>query len=372
MTMANILALPEFDGIKDQFKLGSFIRIGIRPDYVKRARLLEVHINFEDMSDFSVSFGNLITTKSEIDKHADLLAQAIQAGKTVASSQSSWQRAVDKSNNIDKAITDGLADATLSIGSANGQSIEIGQNGICGRKLVDGTADQYEDEQFRIINNKILFTDDAFKTSRALFGKFTYRGNDHYGVLADALVGGYVVGSTMEGGTIRIGEQPDGTYAFEVQADGTVSMGGGSTIGGLTVNDIANFALSAEHTTIINNIKETFAWDNTGIQVAKKVITDNGVTTPFYVHIDSERMGFHSQTVNNGIVNDMEVVHIGNNSATIQNATFEGGSGTVFNNDMHVNADANFNEAINIYNDRHNGFAWQVEDDGSFSLMVIK
>ena len=372
MTMANILALPEFDSIKNQFKLGSFIRIGIRPDYVKRARLLEVHINFEDMSDFSANFGNLITTKSEIDKHADLLAQAIQAGKTVASSASSWQRAVNVSNNIDQAITEGLANATLLVGSASGQSIEIGQSGIWGRKLVDGTTNQYEDEQFRIINNKILFSDDAFKTSRALFGKFTYRDNDHFGVLADALVGGYVVGSTMEGGTIRIGEQPDGTYAFEVKSDGTVNMGGNSTIGGVAVNDIANASLNSEHAAVINNIKETFTWDSTGIQVAKKVTTDNGVTTPFYVHIDSGRMGFHSQTISNGIVNDTEVVHIGNNSATIQNAKFEGGNGTTFNTDMHINADANFNEAVNMYNSHNNGFAWQVEDDGSFSLIAIK
>lgn len=372
MTMANILAIPEFEKIKNQFKLGSFIRVGVRPDYVKRSRLLEVHINFDDLSDFSANFGNLITTKSEIDKHTELLAQAIQAGKTVASNASSWQKAVDKSNNIDKAIEEGLKEATLSIGSANGQSIEIGQHGIWGRKLVDGTTDQYEDEQFRIINNKILFSDDAFQTSRALFGKFSYDGNEHYGVLADALVGGYIVGSSMEGGVIRIGKQSDGTYAFEVRSDGTVSMGGGSTIGGLSVNDMVNFTLSAENIGILNNIKETFTWDSTGVQVAKKVVTEDGVSTPFYVHIDSERMGFHSQTVNNGIINDMEVVHIGNNSAIIQNATFEGDNGTIFNNDIHINEDANFSGSVNIYNSDHNGFAWQVEEDGSFSLMVIK
>ncbi len=428
MTMANILALPEFDGIKNQFKLGSFIRVGVRPDYVKRARLLAVHINFDDMSDFSADFGNLITTKSEIDKHADLLAQAIQAGKTVATSASSWQRAVDKSNNIDKAIEEGLKDATLEIGKTNGQSIEIGQYGIWGRKLIEGTEDQYEDEQFRIVNNKIIFSDDGFQTSKSLFGKFTYNGNEHWGPLTDAVVGGYVVGSTMEGGTIRIGEQPDGTYAFEVKEDGSVVMGGGSTIGGSTVDEVINAALYSNNTTtytsqpstykigdlwllasgetcgtfaegnllkaivsvedgtfdevhwidamentttVVGNIKETFTWDDDGIQVAKKVPTANGVATPFYVHIDSERMGFHSQTISNNIVKDVEVVHIGNNSATIQNATFEGGDGTTFNTDIHINDNANFNASINIYNEEKVGFAWQVEDDGSLSLTVI-
>ena len=76
MTMANILALPEFEPLFSQFQLGNFIRVAIRDGYVKRARLLEVNLNFDYLSDFSCTFGNLVTTRTEIDKHADLLAQA--------------------------------------------------------------------------------------------------------------------------------------------------------------------------------------------------------------------------------------------------------------------------------------------------------
>ena len=241
MTMANILAIPEFDGIKDQFKLGNFIRVGVRPDYVKRARLLEVHINFDDISDFSATFGNLVTTKSEVDKHAELLAQAIQAGKTVASSASNWQRAVDKSNAIDDAINAGLQDATLNIGATTGQSIEIGPYGIWGRKLLEGTTDQYEDEQFRIINNKILFSDDAFQTSKALFGKFTYNNTEYYGPLADAVIGGYVVGSTIEGGSLKIGTESN---YLKVDPDGSVTIKSGGKDAYVSTSDYENVVSS--------------------------------------------------------------------------------------------------------------------------------
>lgn len=226
MTMANILALPEFDGIQKQFKLGSFIRVGIRPGYVKRSRLLEVHINFDDMSDFSASFGNLITTKSEIDKHADLLSQAIQAGKTVATSASSWQRAVNKATELDKAISEGLKDATLSVGEANGQSIVWDQYGIHCRKLMDGTTDQYEPQQLAIINNKIVFTNNNWDTSEAALGEFsvTIDGVEHnlYGLLAKAVVSGYIKGSVIEGGSLKIGDGSN-NY-FEVLEDGSVSI----------------------------------------------------------------------------------------------------------------------------------------------------
>ena len=221
MDMANILALPEFKSLFDQFQLGNFIRVGVRDDYMKRARLLEVNLN-DDLSDFSCVFGNLVTTKSEIDKHAELLSQAVTAGKQVAASAGNWQKAVDKSNKLEQDISNGLQDATLEIGKANGQSVEFGQYGIRGRKLIDGTTDQYEDEQVALINNKLVFTADGWKTSKAAFGKFVVDGVEHWGVLSDAVVSGFIEGATIRGGNLRIGDGSN-NY-FQVSENGDVSI----------------------------------------------------------------------------------------------------------------------------------------------------
>ena len=218
MDMANILALPEFEPIVHQFALGNFIRIHIRDDYVKRARLLEVQLSFDDLSDFDCTFGNLVTTKSEIDKHADLLAQAISAGKQVATSAGNWQRAVDTSNKIDNELNAGLQDIILEVGKANGQNIEIGQYGIWGRKLnEEGTG--WDPEQFRIINNRMVYTQDNFETTEAVFGKFEYKGETYYGIQAKALMGGLIDGTKIFGGEINIG---DGN--FIVDSNGQVTM----------------------------------------------------------------------------------------------------------------------------------------------------
>lgn len=227
MTMANILALSEFEPLFNQFQLGNFIRVHIRDDYIKRARLLEVNINFDDLGDFSCTFGNLVTTKSEIDKHADLLAQAITAGKQVATASGSWQRAVDKSNKLEEAIENGLQDAALQVGRASGQAITWDANGFYCRKFVDGTTDQYEDEQIAIINNKIVFTNDGWQTSKAALGEFQVDTNGDgqpetmYGLLADAVVSGYIKGSVIDGGSLRIGGS-GGT--FIVNEDGSVQI----------------------------------------------------------------------------------------------------------------------------------------------------
>lgn len=221
ITMANIMAIPEFACLKEQFKLGNFVRVKIRDGYVKRARLLEVHINFEDFSDFSCQFGDLVTTKDEISKTADLLQQAVQAGKTVASSSSKWQKGADKATALDKAIAEGLKDAALAVSASSGQSVVWNERGIVGRKLVDGTEDVYEDEQFMLTNNKLVFTGDNWATSKGVFGTFTINGESRWGVMTDYMVGGYIEGSEIKGGKLEIGGE-GGT--FKVNSDGSVQI----------------------------------------------------------------------------------------------------------------------------------------------------
>lgn len=224
MTMANILALPEFEPLVEYFQLGNFIKVEIREGYVKRTRLLEVNLNFDDLSDFNCTFGNLVTTKSEIDKHAELLAQAVTAGKQVAKSGNSWQKSVDKTNKLESDINNGLQDAALKIRNASGQSVEISDNGLIGRKLIEGTTNQYEDEQVALINNKLVFTADNWNTSKSCFGKFEFNGEERWGVLSDAVVSGFISGSVIEGGSLKIGGQEGDKGTFIVNSDGSVQI----------------------------------------------------------------------------------------------------------------------------------------------------
>ena len=293
MNMANILALPEFEPIKNQFALGNFIRIELRPGNVKRARLLEVQLNFDNLSDFSCAFGNLVTTYDQVDLHAELLKQAVTAGKTVAASSSDWQKAADKTNKIEENIKNGLQDVTLEIGKASGQSIEIGQYGIRGRKLIDGTTDQFEDEQVALINNKLCFTSDGWKTSKSAFGKFEIEdenGNkvEHWGMLAEAMVGGYIEGAVLRGGSLKIGKK--GGSQFIVNEDGSVQItdasGGDKYASQSTVETLENarryrIELSYDKSTLFSDINSdctitctVYSWQD---DVTQKLL-DNNVT----------------------------------------------------------------------------------------------
>lgn len=466
MSMANIYALPEFEPIVDQFQLGKVIKVALRPDYIKQSRLLQVDINFDNFSDFTCEFGELTSLRTQSDIHADLLSQAISAGKSVATNSSYWTKGSDRATSTDLKIQQGLLDATTQIKSIDGtQGIVIDKNGILLQKInADGSVDP---RQTRLVNNMILMTSDNWQTSSAGLGQFTIDEEEMYGLIAEAVLSGYIEGSKIVGGTIKIGEQEDGSYAFEVHEDGSVTMNGGNTINGYVNEDYVDeqikkqideidisstivsdiepkdvedgqlwldssespyvlkvfmngewvyfdqqkggkiytlepdqyktgdlwiladgetyngygpgSVLKADEklnwvdamsnvTDTVKNVNESFKWDNSGIKVMKKVVHNSGnVTNPFYVHLDSERMGFHSVEYNaNGEeVKDVEVVHVGNNSSIIQNATFQGFDGTKFENS------ASFEQQINMVKQNSNIiFTWKREENGSLSLAI--
>lgn len=242
MSMANIYALPEFEPIINQFQLGNVIKVALRPDYVKQSRLLQVDMNFDDFSDFSCEFGDLTNLRTQSDIHADLLKKAVQAGKSVATSGDYWTKGANKATATDVKIGQGLLDAVTQIKSTEGvQGAVIDKYGIKLQKdLPDGSIDP---EQIWMVNNQIVFTDDNFKTSRSALGKVTVDGQTYYGLISEIVLSGYIEGSKIVGGTIKIGEQLDGTYAFEVDKDGNVTMnGGGHSINGYVTSTEFNGA----------------------------------------------------------------------------------------------------------------------------------
>lgn len=221
MDMANIYALPEFEPIVNQFQLGNLINIAIRRDYIKRARLLQVNINFDDFSDFSCEFGELTNLKTPSSIHADLLSQALSAGKSVASNASYWNKGADLATSTDLKIQQGLLSATSGLYTSD-QSVTIDDNGILLRKVNENG--EFSPYQAWLRNNTIMLSSDGFKTSRTGLGEFTVDGETFYGILAEAVLSGYIEGSKIVGSNIIGGTIDIGNGTFTVSSDGSVVM----------------------------------------------------------------------------------------------------------------------------------------------------
>lgn len=247
MDMANIYALIEFDPIINQFQLGNLINVIIRPDYIKKARLLAVNINFDDFSDFSCEFGELTSLRTPSSIHADLLANAIAAGSSVASSQSYWEKGADLATSTDLKIQNGLLGAIDGIYNAD-KSVLIDNHGILLRQVLDNG--EYSPYQIWLTNNNILVSTDAFDSAQTGIGVFEVNGKELYGVLAKAVMAGYIESSDIVGGTININD------TFMVDQFGNVTMKASSIDGYVTSNELSEVesSLSSRITATENGI----------------------------------------------------------------------------------------------------------------------
>ena len=293
MDMANIYALPEFEPIIDQFQLGHLINVVIRNDYVKRARLLAVDVNFDDFSDFSCQFGELTNLRTPSSIHADLLASALSAGKSVASNASYWDKGSDAATSLSLLIQQGLLDAATVIKAVDGnQGVSIDQYGIHLQKI-DPNTGAIDPKEGWIVNNQFLYSDDNFKTTKSVFGEYTIDGQTKWGLLAEAVMAGHIAGCTIEGGTIDIGE---GT--FVVAQDGSVTMNAAS-IDGYVEEDgvISSINQSPEKITInadkislagkkINLTSDNITIDSTNFSVDKngKITATSGTIAGWDIH----------------------------------------------------------------------------------------
>ena len=238
MTMANIYAIPEFEPIIDQFQLGKVIKIGLRKDYIKQSRLLQVDMNLDDLSDFQAQFGELTDLRSQSDIHADLLSQAIQAGKSVASSQDNWNSGVDMAINTDIKIQQGLLDSATVLKSMDGtQGVEIDKYGIHLKKVNPDTG-EVDLKQGWITNNMMAYTNNNWLSSKSVFGEYTIKGESspRWGLLADACIASYIEGSTLVGGRIEIGKGSNGAPNFSVDYDGNMIAQSANVVGKITAD----------------------------------------------------------------------------------------------------------------------------------------
>lgn len=165
---------------------------------------------------------------------------------------------------------------------------------------------EYDPEQGWIVSNKFLYTDDAWKTTKSVFGKYTYDGQERWGILSDALIGGFVQGSQIEGGEIRIGKIP-GTedYTFVVTNDGMVQINawGGEMANRIEeIEDSINaYTVSIESSTLPvfdENIRSTVL-TCTVFQNGQEVKTENLPLATAYTWIRSSNNEADDKTWNN-------------------------------------------------------------------------
>ena len=211
-SLVNLFNMEEFDDLSVNFKKGNYIHVILRDDYVVKARILSMDIDFFDMSNISVTFGNVnkIKGKTLFTDISRAINTANSVSTTVSVKSSYWNAANKDVNEINSVMDSGYVSANRSIKTSSAD-VEINDNGI----LLTSTDANYPNDRILIGGSRILFSDDNLESVKEAVGRIQYTTrdgveHDEFGVLAQFVIAGYINGTTIDGGTLNVGGAEDG------------------------------------------------------------------------------------------------------------------------------------------------------------------
>ena len=239
-SLESIDATKQYE-FRDQMRLlelGKIITIEKEEGLWYYPALLEISMNLDNSDEFSMTFANAIRLDDWGYTYADLISDASSTSRKVSAN---WQNILAYSKEraeISSLIKDPL-DVTLRASFANmvNQEFAVDKNGILGRKKVSEASDEFENEQVRLINNLLIFTDDNWETAKTALGKIYYTddaGNEatSYGLIAETIIGSLIMGERLkiknQQSTVELGadgiaiKKSDGTVVFSAKPDGSL------------------------------------------------------------------------------------------------------------------------------------------------------
>ena len=236
--MLNLFETDAFKNCSANFEPGNYINIILRDDYIVKARLLTIDVDFYNPTNFSVTFGNMnkVKKKNIFVDVTNAIDTATSVATTVSFNSSDWNRANKNADDINKMLADGLLAAGESLKTSK-SDVTIDDRGI----VVSNTPDsKYPYDRIFIGNSQILFSDDDFKSIKTALGRVQYTKKgvtyDDFGLLAQFVIAGYIAGSTIEGneilaGTITGSHINNGNGTFSVDENGYLISSAGNIAG---------------------------------------------------------------------------------------------------------------------------------------------
>ena len=213
--LKNLLTMEEFRGILSQFGLGNWIRVKTDEVQLYRLRVTEYSIEYDNPSNMEIAFSDVKVGADSSNDFDSIIKNAASMSTSygmVARQASKGEKSMSAISNF---VENGLYLTNTKILNTENQDVQIDEHGILGREFLPETA-SYDPRQIRIINRGFYMTDDAWETSQAAIGEFTFwnpttqQYETRYGVIADVLTGNLILGQNVgvynESGSISLGD----------------------------------------------------------------------------------------------------------------------------------------------------------------------
>ena len=275
--LVNFTVNYDYKAFTDQLEMFNIVHISMDdPNEVMDVRLLKLHINWDDPSDFSATFSNKDTLSEKWNTFQTVKKQAEDTASKVDFSTGAWNKAASTSVTMDKYMNSVLDAAKQQIVSNENNEVIIDQTGILAKKWLP-EKQSYDPAQLWITNNCIGITTDNWETVGMALG-YVKVGNDYfYGVVADKIFGRLLM---SEGLYV---ENPSGTYTIN---DLGLTAQNGSYKVGINPNTPSDiFTISIDNKKLLyvdaDNKKLKFEGDieSKSGHIASYVISENDLTS---------------------------------------------------------------------------------------------
>ena len=194
--------MADFAPINFKFDVGNWLHVEI-DGTIYKLRMTDYEINYDDLQSIMVDFSDVTYGVGAGDDLKSLLSMA----HSMTTSYSATQRQANKGNaaneQIINMVSNGL-DLTNKriINSAANQTLLVDDTGMLMRARNEYD-DDYSQEQVKIINHGLYYTNDNWRTVQAGIGKFICYDIDSgtyvedYGLIARKIVGNIIIGNDL-------------------------------------------------------------------------------------------------------------------------------------------------------------------------------
>lgn len=196
----NFIFAQEFEPFKDKLELGCTINLTLDDDedVLIRPILIEVSLNYDDETDFSITFSNKYRSSASEFQLADLITDMSRTSRSNSLNKADYKAYKDSQagTQVDTLTTSALDVTRNKIVNSVNQSMECGSSGMFFRKKLSNGS--FDDKQVGIINENIAFTKDGWKTVDIAIGSYSDENlGEGYGIIAPSIFGTLLAGENL-------------------------------------------------------------------------------------------------------------------------------------------------------------------------------
>ena len=192
----NFVFAKDFERWSEDLETGCLISVELDEDDIAKLFLSNITINYDDHS-LSLTFGNRFNRFDPKSLFEDVLG-------SVSKSANSLNYVKDvlypiKAGELDVVKKELQRSRDLTMGAAlasDNQEVVIDASGYTGREVM--STGEYDPRQIKITGRNIVFTDDAWESSKTAVGEIVVgEGETAYGLNAELIVGDMIVGDNI-------------------------------------------------------------------------------------------------------------------------------------------------------------------------------